>query len=233
MNIYQEYGVAFVFVAAFTPIPYKVFTIAAGVFKLNILAFAGVSLVGRGARFFLVAWLGQALRRRRRSDFIDRNFNRADHRGRRCCSCCGFALLEVPLKAAPVGHRPVRCAEVARRRNVEEVRHAAGVHAGVLLELGAEHAGVGSLGEDRAPKGVEGRVDLFRARVEGLLESRWRAYARRSKRPRVADIWATSSMRPRLGRSATPSASSAAVVDLTQHALEMPFVPDLDGQLLA
>jgi membrane protein YqaA with SNARE-associated domain len=75
MNIYQEYGVAFVFVAAFTPIPYKVFTIAAGVFKLNILAFAGVSLIGRGARFFLVAGLVKRYGDDAR-DFIDRNFNR-------------------------------------------------------------------------------------------------------------------------------------------------------------
>ena len=75
MGIYQEYGVAFVFVAAFTPIPYKIFTIAAGVFKLNIFAFAAVSLVGRGARFFLVAGLVKRYGDDAR-DFIDRNFNK-------------------------------------------------------------------------------------------------------------------------------------------------------------
>ena len=75
MGLYQEWGVGIVFVAAFTPIPYKIFTIAAGVFKLNILAFAAASLVGRGARFFLVALLVQRFGDDAR-DFIDRNFNR-------------------------------------------------------------------------------------------------------------------------------------------------------------
>lgn len=44
-------------VAAFTPIPYKVFTISAGLFSLNIVTFVVASIVGRGARFFLVAFL--------------------------------------------------------------------------------------------------------------------------------------------------------------------------------
>jgi membrane protein YqaA with SNARE-associated domain len=75
MGLYQEWGVGIVFVAAFTPIPYKIFTIAAGVFKLNIFAFAAASLVGRGARFFLVAGLVRRYGDDAR-DFIDRNFNR-------------------------------------------------------------------------------------------------------------------------------------------------------------
>jgi membrane protein YqaA with SNARE-associated domain len=40
---YNEYGELAVFIAAFTPIPYKVFTIAAGVAKLNLLGFTGAS----------------------------------------------------------------------------------------------------------------------------------------------------------------------------------------------
>ncbi|MBL9102981.1 MAG: DedA family protein [Myxococcales bacterium] len=52
---YNEYGELAVFIAAFTPIPYKVFTVAAGVAKLNLLGFVGASIVGRGGRFFLVA----------------------------------------------------------------------------------------------------------------------------------------------------------------------------------
>jgi len=75
MGIYQEYGVAFVFIAAFTPVPYKIGTIAAGVFKLNIFAFAAVSLVGRGARFFLVAAIVRHFGDQAR-EFIDRTFNR-------------------------------------------------------------------------------------------------------------------------------------------------------------
>jgi membrane protein YqaA with SNARE-associated domain len=53
-NIFQEGAFLSVFVAAFTPIPYKVFTIAAGVFELNFFTFMIASIVGRSARFFLV-----------------------------------------------------------------------------------------------------------------------------------------------------------------------------------
>ncbi len=44
-----------IFVAAFTPIPYKVFTIAAGLFGISIPTFIIASILGRGGRFFLVA----------------------------------------------------------------------------------------------------------------------------------------------------------------------------------
>lgn len=56
-NWFDDYGVWVVFVAGFSPIPYKVFTIAAGVAALNLPAFVIASLIGRGARFFLVAGL--------------------------------------------------------------------------------------------------------------------------------------------------------------------------------
>lgn len=52
---FDRYGVWVIFVAGFSPIPYKVFTIAAGVAALNLPAFFIASLIGRGARFFLVA----------------------------------------------------------------------------------------------------------------------------------------------------------------------------------
>ena len=54
---FDDYGVWVVFVAGFSPIPYKVFTIAAGVAALNLPAFFIGSLIGRAARFFLVAGL--------------------------------------------------------------------------------------------------------------------------------------------------------------------------------
>lgn len=54
---FDRYGVGAVFVAGFSPIPYKVFTIAAGVAALNLPGFIIASLIGRGARFFLVAGL--------------------------------------------------------------------------------------------------------------------------------------------------------------------------------
>jgi len=57
---FDEYGVWVVFVAGFSPIPYKVFTIAAGVAVLNLPAFLIGSLIGRAGRFFLVAGLVRA-----------------------------------------------------------------------------------------------------------------------------------------------------------------------------
>ena len=54
---FDTYGVWAIFVAGFSPIPYKIFTIAAGVAALNLPGFIIASAVGRGARFFLVAGL--------------------------------------------------------------------------------------------------------------------------------------------------------------------------------
>ena len=54
---FDRYGVWAVFVAGFSPIPYKIFTIAAGVAALNFPGFVLASFIGRGARFYLVAWL--------------------------------------------------------------------------------------------------------------------------------------------------------------------------------
>ena len=54
---FDEWGVWAVFVAGFSPIPYKIFTISAGVAVLNLPGFIIASAVGRGARFFLVAAL--------------------------------------------------------------------------------------------------------------------------------------------------------------------------------
>jgi membrane protein YqaA with SNARE-associated domain len=54
---FDDYGVLVVFVAGFSPIPYKVFTIAAGVAVLNLPGFFIGSLIGRASRFFLVAGL--------------------------------------------------------------------------------------------------------------------------------------------------------------------------------
>ncbi len=54
---FDRYGVWVIFIAGFSPIPYKVFTIAAGVAALNLPAFFVASLIGRGARFFMVSGL--------------------------------------------------------------------------------------------------------------------------------------------------------------------------------
>ncbi len=61
---FDDYGVWVVFVAGFSPIPYKVFTIAAGVAVLNLPGFIIASAIGRGARFFLVAGLVYAFGKR-------------------------------------------------------------------------------------------------------------------------------------------------------------------------
>ncbi len=54
---FLQYGFWVVLLAGFSPIPYKVFTLAAGGLMLPILPFLLASLVGRGSRFFLVAGL--------------------------------------------------------------------------------------------------------------------------------------------------------------------------------
>ncbi len=54
---YHQHGLFIILLAGFTPIPYKVFTIASGVMSIAFLPFVLLSLVGRGARFFLVAGL--------------------------------------------------------------------------------------------------------------------------------------------------------------------------------
>ena len=46
-----------VVIAGFTPLPYKLFTISAGLLSMALLPFVVASIVGRGARFFLVAGL--------------------------------------------------------------------------------------------------------------------------------------------------------------------------------
>ncbi len=54
---YDRWGGWGVLFAATTPFPYKVLTIFSGFAKLNLATFVVVSVVGRGLRFFIVAWL--------------------------------------------------------------------------------------------------------------------------------------------------------------------------------
>lgn len=72
-GLYDEYNFWIVFVAAFSPIPYKVITILAGVCQIHFGMFVLASAVGRSTRFFLVAWLfrrfGPPIK-----DFIERRF---------------------------------------------------------------------------------------------------------------------------------------------------------------
>lgn len=56
MQWFEVWGFWAVLVAGFSPVPYKLFTVAAGVLQLAILPFVLASVIGRGARFYLVAW---------------------------------------------------------------------------------------------------------------------------------------------------------------------------------
>ena len=73
-SLYNTWDAWVVFIAGFTPIPYKVFTIAAGVFTLNFPIFVLASALGRAGRFCLVAALiyyrGPSIKA-----FIDKYFN--------------------------------------------------------------------------------------------------------------------------------------------------------------
>ncbi|MCP3683709.1 MAG: DedA family protein [bacterium] len=73
-EMYREYDAWAVGIAGFTPIPYKVFTIAAGAFKINFAVFVFASIAGRAGRFFLVSALfyfyGPPIKK-----YIDKYFN--------------------------------------------------------------------------------------------------------------------------------------------------------------
>lgn len=69
---YLEHGLVIILLAGFTPVPYKIFTIASGVIGVAILPFLLMSLIGRGARFFLVAGLIRMGGERLESVIVDR-----------------------------------------------------------------------------------------------------------------------------------------------------------------
>lgn len=71
---YEENAFIAILGAALTPIPYKVFTVAAGVFQISLLTLIVASAIGRSARFFieagLIYYFGDSIK-----SFIDRYFN--------------------------------------------------------------------------------------------------------------------------------------------------------------
>ncbi len=71
-NLYSEYGAWIVFGAGITPFPYKIITIASGVVKLNLVVFTIASIIARGLRFFVIAWLLKAYGEKMRI-FIEKN----------------------------------------------------------------------------------------------------------------------------------------------------------------
>lgn len=73
-SLYDRFNFWIVFTAGFTPLPFKLFTIAGGMFHINFVMFIIASIVSRGMRFFLIAWLiwkfGTPIK-----SFIDKYFN--------------------------------------------------------------------------------------------------------------------------------------------------------------
>lgn len=73
-ELYNSYNFWIVFTAGFTPIPYKVITISAGLFNVDFVMFLLASVVSRGARFFIVSGMiwkfGAPIK-----GFIDKYFN--------------------------------------------------------------------------------------------------------------------------------------------------------------
>jgi len=71
---YEEWGWPLVFIAGFSPIPYKIFTVASGVLGMALWPFIMASAISRSARFFLVAFLlakfGEPMKEK-----IDKHFN--------------------------------------------------------------------------------------------------------------------------------------------------------------
>ncbi|HOF04327.1 MAG TPA: YqaA family protein [Syntrophales bacterium] len=72
--LFEKWNFWIIFTAGFTPIPYKVFTVSGGAFNVNLPMFLIASIVSRGARFFLVAFLIWKFGPQIKS-FIDRYFN--------------------------------------------------------------------------------------------------------------------------------------------------------------
>jgi len=72
---FDRWGFWAILVAGFSPIPYKVFTIAAGTLSMNLPLFLAGSTIGRGGRFFLVAglmaWGGERMESRLRT-YVER-----------------------------------------------------------------------------------------------------------------------------------------------------------------
>ena len=71
---YDKYDFTIVFSCGFTPLPYKVCTISAGVAEISFIGFLIASAISRSARFFIVAglfgWKGEAIR-----PFVEKYFN--------------------------------------------------------------------------------------------------------------------------------------------------------------
>ena len=78
---------AILFLAGFTPLPYKVFTIASGLISFNLMIFILISLISRGLRFFLVSYLS--------AKFGDAFTNYMNQHGQKWFSIVGIIIILV------------------------------------------------------------------------------------------------------------------------------------------
>jgi membrane protein YqaA with SNARE-associated domain len=73
-TLFEKWDFWIIFIAGVTPIPYKLFTVSGGAFQIDLTMFTLASVIGRGARFFLIAYLlwkfGEAIKL-----FIEKYFN--------------------------------------------------------------------------------------------------------------------------------------------------------------
>jgi membrane protein YqaA with SNARE-associated domain len=91
-ELYDQWDFWIIFTAGFAPVPYKIFTITAGVFDMNLLLFIILSLISRGARFFILVFL---LRRYGPpvKHFIENYFNLIVLGFTACVICC-FVIIK-------------------------------------------------------------------------------------------------------------------------------------------
>lgn len=93
--LYTKWDFWIIFTAGFTPIPYKIFTVTAGVFDINLLMFLLSSIISRGARFFILAFLlwryGSSIKL-----FIEKYFNLIAL-GFTVCLVGGFVIIKYVL----------------------------------------------------------------------------------------------------------------------------------------
>lgn len=73
-DLYRSYDLLIVWIAGFTPLPYKVFTISAGAFRIDFATFLVASILSRSARFFLLSGIVYLYGERMRG-FIEKYFN--------------------------------------------------------------------------------------------------------------------------------------------------------------
>jgi membrane protein YqaA with SNARE-associated domain len=94
-GMYTKWDFWIIFTAGFTPIPYKIFTVTAGVFDINLLMFLLSSIISRGARFFILAFLlwryGSSIKH-----FIEKYFNLIAI-GITACLVGGFIIIKYVL----------------------------------------------------------------------------------------------------------------------------------------